>query len=188
MKKKADIIIDLEENEILPRLKSIKALEGEVDALQKTVNALRQLDEQTIELKEKAQPLSLINYPGYPTDGNLIDKYRFLETKTLKVWSKTEMESLIEQIEGKERAAVTLKSARQKTHYYINLRELIKLKYNNKNTYTFFTTRSEWIERDKDGDKIIFRLLPEHEPEKALLSNLTEEQRKSENICWSGIN
>ncbi|HWY09963.1 MAG TPA: hypothetical protein VN026_01500 [Bacteroidia bacterium] len=188
MKQKADIIFDLEE-QILPRLKQIKLLQGEVDTLQKTVSALRQLDvEGPQPIKETAQENNLSNYPGYPMNGTLIEKYRYLEDKTLRVWSKTDMEILIEQVEGKTEAIETLKSARQKTHYYISRHELIKLKYGNKNNYTFFTTRPEWVQRDNNEGKITYCLLSQHTPEESLLSGLTEEQRHPNNISWSGIN
>lgn len=186
MKKTEDIIFELE-GQILPRLNQIKILQNEVDTLQKTVSSLRGLGENTPITKTNDQENTLANYPGYPMQGTLIEKYNYLEDQTLKVWTKEQMEGLIATIEGKH-AKKTLKSARQKTHYYISKHELIKLKYSNKNGFTFFTTRSEWVEREDNDGKLTFRLLPQHEPDAALLSGLTEEQRKPENINWSGIN
>lgn len=188
MKQKAEIIQDLEDQMIL-RLQRIKALQNEVDLLESTVSSLRELNEDGTSLtKEPIQEKNgLENYPGYPLNGTLLDKYRYFEDITLKVWTREEMILLIEKAEGKRQSAKTLKSSRQKTHYYIKTRELIKLKYNNKNNYSFFTTRPEWVERVENDGKIEFRLLSQHEPEPALLANLAEHLRKSNLITWTGI-
>jgi len=188
MKQKDEIIKDLED-QILPRLKEIKTLQDEVSALQSTVDTLRGLDQREVATKPKEVIMDndLNNYPGYPLNGSLIDKYRYLEDKTLRVWLKQDMEKLIGQIEGKKQASKTLKDSRNKAYVHIQRKELIRLKYSNKNSFSFFTTRSEWIEREQNDGKITFRLLPQHEPEPAKLLGLSEEHRKSENISWSGI-
>jgi hypothetical protein len=188
MKNRNDIIKDLED-QILPRLQQIKTLQGEVDTLQRSAAALRELDGGTLlPAKENSQDGSLADYPGYPMSGILLDKYRYLEDRTLKVWRKKDMEDLILKIEGKRHAAKTLKSARQTTAYYIKNRRLISLRYANKNKYGFFTTRSEWVERNDEDGKISFHLIAQHEPEQSLLVGLSEEDRKSNSITWSGIN
>lgn len=188
MKNRNDIIKELED-QILPRLQEIKILQGEVDTLQRSAAALRELDGGVLlPVKENSQDSSLADYPGYPMHGTLIEKYRYLEDRTLKVWRKKDMEELILKIEGKRHAAKTLKSARQSSAYYIKKGALINLRYANKNNYSFFTTRSEWVERNDENGKISFHLLAQHEPEQTLLVGLSEEDRKSNSITWNGIN
>jgi hypothetical protein len=187
MKQKNEIIQDLEDNEIFPRLLQIKSLQGEIDVLQYTVSTLRGLDQQSSPIvKENNQGDMLANYPGYPLNGTLIEKYAYLEDKTLKVWRMVDMWGLIQQIEGKRQSTKTLKSARQATHYFLKTRELIRIQYGGKRAFTFFTTRLEWIEKENDGTNATIRLLSQHEPDPKLLSELTEAQRNS--ISWGGIN
>jgi hypothetical protein len=188
IKNRADIIKDLED-QILPRLQEIKILQGEVDTLQRSAAALRELDGGIlIPVKENPQDNNLADYPGYPMNGILLEKYRYLEDRTLKVWRKKDMEELILKIEGKRHATKTLKSARQTTAYYLKNRRLINLRYSNKNKYSYFTTRIDWVERHDDNGKVTFQLLPQHEPEPTFLAGLSEEDRKSNSITWSGIN
>jgi hypothetical protein len=182
MKNKAEIILDLE-NQILPRLEKIKSLQAEVDALQGTVLSLRKLDGEIPELPKQT---THIDYAGYPANGTLLEKYQYLEDKTLRVWTNNQMGNLIQQIEGLEQAAITLRDSRKKNHYLIQKHNLIRIKYNNKTKYTFFTTRPEWVERQSEGP-VKFLLLAEHQPEESYLTGLAEEQRKSELINWSGI-
>jgi hypothetical protein len=184
MKKRAEIIKDLED-QILARLKKIKSMQTEVETLQKNVTALRELgeDETPVLIETTENPAA--NFPGYPLNGSLHEKFRYLEDRTLKVWMKRDMDLLIEQAEGKRHAAKTLKNSAQKIHYYIKKHELINLKYNNSNKYSFYTTRPEWTEQQNDGT---VHLLSQHEPEASQIEKLSEEQRKPENIIWNGIN
>jgi hypothetical protein len=187
MRSKNEIAVDLENNEILPRLETLKLLQNEIAALQSTVTTLRALGNEDAPLaKENIATNELANYPGYPLQGSLIEKFAYLEDQTLKVWRMSDMLAIIQKIEGKKQSAKTLKSARQKAHYYLKNKELIRLQYGSKRAYTFFTTRPEWVEKENDGNTTTLRLLDQHEPDSILLSGLTEGQRNS--ISWSGIN
>ncbi|MCW3102440.1 MAG: hypothetical protein JWO09_880 [Bacteroidetes bacterium] len=187
MKQKDEIIKGLEE-EILPRLKEISVLQKEVAVLQTAVETLRGIEKAPeAAVSDIKQDFNLTDYPGYPLNGSIIEKYQYLEDRALKVWNRRDMEALIQKIEGKRHAAKTLKSARQKVSYHIKVHELIRLKYGNKTKYSFFTTRPEWVERIEEEGKVKFRLLAQHEPEPVSLAGLSDDQKKSENICWSGI-
>jgi hypothetical protein len=186
MKKRTEIIKE-QEDEILIRLKEIKAMQTEVNTMQKFVDSLRVLGEENILVTAKSgiqleSPMA--NFPDYPLAGSLLDKLRYLEDRTLKVWMRKDMDRLIEQIEGKEMSTKTLKNSSQKIHYYIHKQEMLNLKYNNSNKYSFYSCRREWTEQ-VDG---LTRLLPQHEPEESKIASLTLEQRKPENITWNGIN
>jgi hypothetical protein len=189
MRQKSDIIIDLEENEILPRLKTIEVLQSEVDALQQTVSSLRMLEGEIISKPQKlAIEPTLQNYPGYPMQGTLIEKYSYLEDKELKVWSKDDLDNLIEKIEGPEQGAITLRDGRKKIYYYIRIGKLIRVTFADKRKYTFFTTRMEWFERQNRNGEMKFYLLPEHQPKTSQLAGLTEEQLKSQQVSLNEIN
>ena len=165
MKQKAEIIQDLEENEILPRLRNIETLQGEVNALQATVSALRMLNGDSIPQKIESSILSpLQNYPGYPLNESLIDKYTYLENKHLKLWNKDDFDNQIEKMEGPEKGAVTLKDGRKKIYYYTQIGKLIRVTFGGKRKYTFFSTRLEWFQFEEVNGKKQYQLLSAHLP------------------------
>lgn len=186
MRQKTELITELE-NEIVGRLKCISTLQGEVDAMQLTVSALRKIIGEDSSVVAETNKNEITSYPGYPIEGSIIDKFRYLEDKTLRVWTLSEMETLIHDAESGHRAIDTLKGLKPKLYYHIARHELIKLKYGNKNTYIYYTTRSEWVERLQDGENTTFRLFPKHEPEQSQLAALTEDQRRPQAIVWAGL-
>jgi len=127
------------------------------------------------------------DWPNYPFNAPILDKLRYIEDKDHTLWRKRDIEDLIEKIEGKRAAAKTLKNLAQKMVKLIKDKQLVNLKMNNSNLYSFYTTRHEWIEQENDGKKITYKIVPGHEPAEEILKNLTVEQKRPENFIVSGF-
>jgi hypothetical protein len=118
----------------------------------------------------------------YPIDKDLIDKLRYHDDTANRFSSSEEIKQFIKKMEG-GKSKKTLDNFAQKLHYLVKNKELIRMKYNNSNKYTFYATRKDWIELKKDTYYIIVR----HQPSPELIRNLNDEQKAPENIAWAGL-
>lgn len=121
-------------------------------------------------------------HPDYPMDDGLAKKLIYMCDKLNRFASTDEISEFITKIEG-EGAKKTLNHLPQKLHYLVKQKELIKMKYNNSNKYTFYATRRDWL--DIKGK--VIQLIPRHAPNPELIKNLTDEQKAPENIVWDGL-
>ena len=189
MKEKSEIIRDLED-QILFRLENIKIMQQEIDAMQLTVNTFRKptIEAPTIKIIENSKKGNKLNeYPGYPIDGDLWDKFHYLEDLKLKFWRSKYMEALISEIEGDELNFSYSKEFQRILFKLVKKAKVINMKYCNSVQYCFYSTRIEWIEPIQIGTMSTYRVLPDHAPEKIEIMNLSEDQVKPERIQWGGI-
>ena len=177
-------------------------LEKNVDAeLEIRNNKANKLEEElAIERKEIDRPLkikSLLNdsttptvktqirtvdldFPGYPIDGNNLDKIRYMEDHLGRMWHKKEMSDLLEKAEGNKKESEHLSS---KIYYYCNTaKKLITVTYGNSKHFSFYTTRPEWIEKIGTGN---YRIKRGHEPAKEYLDRLPDDKKTE--ISWKGV-
>jgi hypothetical protein len=186
MKDKNEIIKEMED-EILSTLEDINSKQHKVNALQTCVKTLRgPVNDIEASPPEISEPNNLLEYPGYPIEGPLLEKLRYLEDITLRVWKVKYMEKLIRKIEGEDRSRKLLIDFRKKVSALVTTKQMINLKYNDSLKYCFFTTRHEWVEIISEGFHKTYKLKPEHGPEKKDFGNLPEDKRGPESITWRG--
>lgn len=174
-------LINEMEAEILERYAKIDELTAEVKSLTQAINTLRGYPQDGPSHGIPANYVEI--FPEYPVAGSLWDKYNYLEDINLRFWSKKELDQLIIDIEGQELAEKTLKNNTQKINSLINKGLIIAAKFNNDARFTFYTTRSEFIDYNESGPYII----DVHYPNASLLSRLSSEQRDASRITWSGL-
>ena len=154
------------ESETLPTLQSIQSSSFS--------EILKTLDSQT-------------KVPDYPYDGSLLDKIRFAENIDLRFWNTKTLDKQIIEIEG-IKGKKTLKDLPQKLNYYIKKKEIISVKYNNSNFYTFYSSRREWVQNVRvTKNEMTAEFVKGHEPRPELLLNLSEEQRQTKKLVWAGL-
>lgn len=116
-------------------------------------------------------------YNDYPLNGIFIEKMDFLDKIHPRGWRLPERRDLIIQIEGKDKATITLNSVTGKLQYLRKTGKWVVGKYGNVNKYSFYF-KPEWLTEHKKGIK------PEFVPPMEILQGLSEEKRLEKNIIW----
>lgn len=183
---RSKLLQDLDD-EILERQQKVKKLEeelnlekGEISRLAEARNILTHTGSET--KKTELRPLDL-DFPGYPKNGSLLDKFKYFEDKDHKMWRKKDMENSLRLAEGPDGAAL-IKHLSSKLHYYADNGQLITMSYNGANLYSFYTSKFSWINISPDGYHTVKK---EHAPSEELLQRLSPEQRDVKKIKWKGI-
>ena len=114
-------------------------------------------------------------YKGYPLEAKLSEKMKFLDSIHPHAWRLIERRELIIQIEGKERAEITLSGITGKLQNLRNSGQWIVAKYGKVNKYSFYL-KPEWRTEDGEGIKPEFAIPPD------ILNKIPEEKRNK--IDW----
>jgi hypothetical protein len=133
-----------------------------------------------------SETLGLAEYPGYPLDSeDILPKFKCIEDKTQKIWSKKDIEKIITSID-KKAAKKTLKGLYNRLNNMVNAKKLVRLKFSGNSRYTFYTSHQDWIQVNDEGGVTKYRIDPKYIDETKIV-RLTEEAASQDNIEWDGI-
>lgn len=130
---------------------------------------------------------SKADHPNFPFDGSLLDQANYYQEVSDRFWSNQGFKQFVIQIVG-PKAEKQMKHLPQKLNYYLRNHELISMKYHNSKFYNFYCTNPDWIQNvRKEKGKWVADIVPGHEPPPELLKNLSDEQKSTDLITWSGL-
>lgn len=203
-------IIEIIEDSILEAEKEKELIESEIKIKVENIlnegknrvelleNKLKSLKSARIELKGDKSEQNLAksvefntsnnNYPNYSMEAPLLEKFNYFEDLDGRFWRLKDMSKLIEDAEGGERSVKTLKNLSGKLRLLLLKKQLICAKFNSSRKHCFYSTRRDWVEKFEDGNKVGYRILPDHMPDSQSFGMMTEERKDFNKIVWYGIN
>jgi hypothetical protein len=171
-------------------IKEMKRIVDSIDMVLRLIEKDNDLPESLDSLPSEIfnQVLNNESFPDFPYESFVLDKIKYYEDQTQRVFTVKDFKLFIEKVEGKKRADKTLNFVNQKINQLIRKAQMICLKYNGSNKYAYYTSRKDWIEIISNrGKNFKAQIKPGHEPHPEKLLKLSNEQKSTEKITWSGL-
>lgn len=177
-----DIVLKINSEEIHVKLVSdqkLKTLASNRELIQNCIITYKENLKNNLVSIEAVDPEIMESlYHGYPIEGDITHKFKFIEDTDLKLWKLSDMMERIQKIEGPLKADNTLDNIHSVIKKRIEDKTIVSVRFNDTKQYTFYTTRREWLDVTEVDGKQVFSIKQEHMPDPTKIRTLSELEKK----------